>query len=279
MNELVKLLSPDHPLGAILFFILFVIIASILTRLFTRFMRHLLERGEDTVVDRMGALFGIQLGKLFIWLVAMMFYAHLVPSLDRLGTALLAGVSIVSIVIGMAAQSTLGNLISGISLLLYRPFNIGDRLQVNTPNGMEVGTVESVTLGYTVLCTFDNRRIVMANSVISTQVMVNLTSVDAKVVALVPISIGYEADIDKARAIILDLAGKHPATIEVVACPITNLGSSSIDFTLRVWCADSGAAFQIKTELLEQIKKRFDQEGIEIPYAYSNVIIRSVDAC
>lgn len=73
-------------------------------------------------------------------------YAHLIPALRNLGTALLAGASVISIVLGLAAQSTLGNLIAGFALLLYRPFRVGDRLQVSAPTGVETGTVESLAL-------------------------------------------------------------------------------------------------------------------------------------
>ena len=274
IHRVTDLLTPDNFVGATALFALFVVVGLVLTRLFGALMRRVLEQDEDSHIDRMSMLFASQFGKLFIWAVVFTFYAHLIPSLNRLGTALLAGVSIVSIVIGMAAQTTLGNLIAGVSLLLYRPFTIGDRLQVNTPTGLETGTVETVSLGYTVIRTYDNRRIVMSNSSISNQVMINLTSVDVRVMAVITVSISYGDDIDRARAIILEQAHQHPQSAEVVSCPVTNLGTSSVDFTLRIWCADSGVAYQLKTELLEQIKKRFDAEGIEIPFAYTNVVLK-----
>src|SRR5690625_6156333 len=110
-----------------------------------------------------------------VWLSGIAFFAHAVPQLRSLGTALLAGVSIASVVIGLAAQSTLSNFIAGISLLLYRPFRVQDRIQVNAPTGVETGVVEAVTLGYTVLRTLDRRRVVVPNALIANQVTVNLT--------------------------------------------------------------------------------------------------------
>jgi small conductance mechanosensitive channel len=100
----------------------------------------------------------------------------LVPALAGLGTAWLASVGIISVIIGLAAQNTLGNLIAGISLLLYRPFNVGDRLQVTAPTGLETGLVESLNLGYTLLKTDDNRRVVVPNSLMASQTNINLTS-------------------------------------------------------------------------------------------------------
>ena len=78
-------------------------------------------------VDRTGIQFVTQLSQALIYLGATVLYAHLVPVLPQLGTALLTGVSVASVVIGLAAQNTLGNVIAGFSLLLYRPFRIGDR--------------------------------------------------------------------------------------------------------------------------------------------------------
>jgi small-conductance mechanosensitive channel len=113
------------------------------------------------------------------------------------------------VIIGLAAQNTLSNLVAGISLLLYRPFKLGDRLQVIAPTGLETGTIESLTLGYTLLKTDDNRRVVVPNSIMASQTTINLTGNDPRVICSVPIGISYDSDIDKARAILLDLLRSH----------------------------------------------------------------------
>jgi hypothetical protein len=83
----------------------------------------------------------------------------------------------------LAAQNTLANLVAGISLLLYRPFNVGDRLQVMAPTGVETGQVESINLGYTVLMTDNKRRVVVPNSSMASQTHVNLTNSSAPAAA------------------------------------------------------------------------------------------------
>jgi small-conductance mechanosensitive channel len=90
---------------------------------------------------------------------------------------LLTGVSLMSVILGLAAQTTLGNLVSGISLVLYKPFRQGDRLQIQAPTGLEVGEVENISLGYTVLKTDDQRHIVIANSAMAQQTMIKLSPV------------------------------------------------------------------------------------------------------
>ena len=115
-----------------------------------------------------------QLLQAAVYVAAGILYAHLIPELRTLGTAMLAGASVASIVLGLAAQSTLGNLIAGLALLLYRPFRVGDRLQMNTPGGMVTAVVETLTLGYTFLRTPDGRRVVVPNSLMAGQVTVQL---------------------------------------------------------------------------------------------------------
>lgn len=271
-------LSQLHPgtwPGALALLVLFWIGGLILSWFLRRAIRLIIARDRDQRIDRMAASFLAKVTSVFVWIMVLMLYAHMIPALDKLGTALLASVSVASIVIGLAAQSTLANFVAGLSLIFYRPFRLGDRIQINAPTGLETGIVEDVTLGYTVLQTFDNRRVVVSNSMISNTVMVNLTAVHPRVMAIVPFSISYDADIDRARAIVLDLAKAHADIEEIVSCPVMLLGPSSVDLNLRVWCADPAIAAGVKYDLTEQIKKKFDAEGIEIPYAYQNIIVKS----
>lgn len=269
-----KFIDPSTVLGALFYAFVFLMIATLAARALRLTVLKVLERDTGRRIDRNVALFMTQLAQIVIYLLALSFYAHLIPELRALGTALLAGVSVVSVVIGLAAQNTLGNLIAGISLVLYRPFDEGDRLQITAPNGLETGIVESLTLGYTVLKTFDNRRVVVPNSAMASQVTINLTTKDPRVIAVVPIGISYDSDIDKAREMLITLARDHPGVDEIVNCPVTELGNSSVVLTLRVWCADSVAALHLQYDIFEQAKKRFDQEGIEIPFPYTNVVLK-----
>jgi small-conductance mechanosensitive channel len=266
--------QPGTPLGAIFFALLFLLGAFILARFVRLAIRQIVKRDTRQLIDPAVISFLTQLSQIIIYGVAFILYAHLVPTLRALGTALLTGVSVASVVIGLAAQNTLGNFIAGISLLLYRPFRIGDRVQITAPTGLEIGTIESLTLGYTVLQTPDNRRVVIPNSLMANQVTINHSAITPRQMAIVPIGIGYSADIDQARQILLELAGGHTLVEEVVNCPVTQLGNSSVVLTLRVWCANQGEAKQVEFDLYEQVKNRFVREGIEIPFPYTNVVLK-----
>ena len=215
----------------------------------------------------------VDIAEIFIYIFALTFYAHLIPELRSVGTALLTSVGVASVVVGLAAQNTLGNIVAGVSLVLYRPFEVDDQVQVAAPSGLETGVVESLTLGYTVLRTYDNRRVVVPNSLMATQVTVNLTSRDPKVMLRLPIGIGYGADIDRARSILLELAAGLGDVTSVLDCPVTELGSSAVTLTLRAWCPTAAAAKRAEFELYEQAKRRFDAAHIEIPFPYRNVIV------
>ncbi len=266
--------NPASTLGAVFYAVVFLAVAYLLGRLFKFAVTRAIQHDKRGLVDRMAAPFLAQLTRVAVYIVLLLIYVHLVPQLRSVGTALLAGVSVASIVIGLAAQNTLGNLIGGFALIVYRPFQVGDRLQIAAPTGVETGAVETLTLGYTVLVTGDNRRVVVPNAVMANAVTLNLSSVDPRTMVTVPLGISYSADIDTARAILMELGQAHPDVQEVASCLVTSLGDSSVQLALRVWCAHPGVSKKIECELYEQLKKRFDREGIEIPFPYRNVIIK-----
>lgn len=179
LAEKLSLFDPQSLVGALLIaailFVTGLVLAAFIRRLIGLVLRH--DSGER--IDQITLSFVSHLAVLMVWLVMATFYAHLVPALHRLGTALLAGVSLVSVVIGFAAQTTLSNLIAGISLVLYKPFRRGDRLQVMAPTAdqCEVGEVEDISLGYTTLRTDDGRKIVIANATMAQQTMIKLLPV------------------------------------------------------------------------------------------------------
>lgn len=172
-----RFFDPNQIAGALLLGGLFVVAGLFLSWLVRRLLREALRYDRSERIDQITLSFLSHLTVLAIWIVLATLYAHLVPALNRLGTALLAGVSLMSVIVGFAAQTTLGNLIAGISLVLYKPFRRGDRLQVSAPtkDEFEVGEVEDISLGYTVLRTDDGRHVVIANGTMAQQTMIKIT--------------------------------------------------------------------------------------------------------
>ena len=169
-------LNTDHLLGALVLGGVFFAVGLALSWGMRRLIEEALRFDKSERIDQITLTFLSRLAVLAMWVVLIMLYAHLVPALNRLGTALLTGVSLVSVIVGFAAQTTLGNLVAGISLVLYKPFRQGDRVQVATPtkDDFDVGTVVTISLGFTVLRTDDGREIIIANGTMAQQTMVKL---------------------------------------------------------------------------------------------------------
>jgi moderate conductance mechanosensitive channel len=138
----------------------------------------LVKRAEHRIERRLSDVTGLRFASAFVhvvvYLIAFVLYAHIVPELRSLGTALLAGVSLVSIIVGLAAQNTLSNLIAGFSLVLYRPLRVGDHVQLNTPKGVVSARVEDISLGYTMLRDVDGNEVIVPNSVMVSNVVIRL---------------------------------------------------------------------------------------------------------
>ena len=268
------LADPSTLQGAFLFAVIFVFLAWFVGRMLRMAVQRILAHDKHDHLDLMAVKFLAKLTRYAVYVFAFAAYAHFIPALSGLGAASLTSIGMISLILGFAAQNTLGNLIAGISLLLYRPFKLGDRLQVIAPTGLETGTVEGLTLGYTLLKTDDNRRVVVPNSVMASQTNINLTANDPRVICSVLIGISYDSDIDKARAILLDLAGKHPKAKQVCGCPLTQLGASGVVLSLDAWCADALAAITFRCDVLEQAAKRFAVEGIRISTPQTMMVLK-----
>ncbi len=217
----------------------------------------------------------------FIITLTVIFY--LIPGLDKIGKTLLASAGIMAAAIGFASQQAFSNIISGIFLVMFKPFRVGDFIRIDEQH---YGTVEDITLRHTVIRNIENRRVIIPNSVISSQTITNSNIMDPKVCSLIEIGISYDSDIDKAIALIQDEAVRHPYCIDnrteeqklagdpQVIVRVMSLADFSVNLRAYTWAQNNSEAFILKTDLLKLIKQRFDKDGIEIPFPYRNVIIK-----
>jgi small-conductance mechanosensitive channel len=167
------ILNPNTMIGAVFYALVVFVISLILSILMRKFVHGLFRSREKIALNGTAATFVTQLLQVSIYIAASIIYFQLIPALRALGTAILATAGVASIVIGLAAQNTLGNLVSGLSLLLYRPFRLGDKIKVYASAGDETGVVEGITLGYTILRMPDEEKIIVPNSVLASTVIVN----------------------------------------------------------------------------------------------------------
>lgn len=248
-RSLSELLSPASLLGAVIYLLIFVTIASLLTRTLRAAVHAAIQRRGH--LDRTTISFVQQLGTAAVWVVALILYAHLIPVLRAMGTALLASAGIASVVIGLAAQATLGNLIAGVAMTIYRPFALGDVLQVTAPTGTEVGTVEMISLGYTRLRATDGRLVVLPNSLAASQVTLNLSrTFQVTWPFKVEVRLSRDADLDAARAQATQVACALLGADHVDGCFVIGVGRSRARLELRCRAPDAGGRDGLRSQLL-----------------------------
>jgi small-conductance mechanosensitive channel len=179
-------------------------------------------------------------------------------------TPLLGAAGVVGVALGFASQTSVSNIISGIFLIAERPFEVNDIIQV----GDITGSVLSIDLLSIKLRTLDNRFVRIPNESIIKSQVINVTRFPIRRVD-VPVSVAYKENLKRVRAVLLDVAFKNPICLQEPEPLIilNGFGSSSIDFTLAVWVPRS-QFLELKNRIQEEIKERFDQEGIEMPFPH-----------
>ena len=220
----------------------------------------------------------------FIFILASIFILLLIPGFKTFSVSLLAGAGIAAIVIGFAAQKTLANIVSGISIAIYTPFRIGDRIKI----GEEFGDVEDLTLRHTVLKTWDNRRIIIPNSIISEREIINYSIKEERLLWTINMGISYDSNMDKAKKIMMDLANKHPDVYipeekndegvlekKEPVVRVTECGDFAVNLRLYFWVEKPSKAWITGFDLIEDIKKEFDKQGIEIPFPYRTLVYKT----
>lgn len=260
-RDLLSLLRPDTFLGAAIYLVLFVLAALLLARALRATVHVELTRQGH--IDRTTISFAQQIGTAAIWVMVLILYAHLIPELRAMGTALLAGASVASVVIGLAAQSTLGNLIAGVSITLYRPFRLGDTLLVTAPTGTEVGTVELISLGYTTLRTADGRLVVLPNSLAASQVTINFREARTTAPVVVAIRIGRQADADAARTLALRIGREVGGEGAAPGCFVTRIEAGTAVLELRVRPSQGADRDALRSQLLTALARAFAQAGLD----------------
>ncbi len=182
-------------------------------------------------------------------------------------TSFIAVLGAAGLAIGLALQGTLSNVAAGVMLLLFRPFKVGDYIE----GGGLAGTVKSISLFVTELATPDNVQIIVPNAQLWGSAIKNYSFHPTRRLDIA-IGIAYEDDVEKALVAIVDESKKDSRVMADPApmAAVTDLGDSSVNFTVRVWC-NAADFWGLKFDLTKNLKKRMDAEGITIPYPQRTV--------
>ncbi len=186
-------------------------------------------------------------------------------------TSMITVLGSAAVAIGLALQGSLSNIASGIMIVCFRTFAVGDYIEC----GGFGGTVVQIGLFSTTLTTPDNVKVVMPNSQLTGSTVKDYSSEETRRVD-VTFSVAYDTDIDKVKTILLKVAGVTEGVMEDPAPVVymTNHGQSAVEFQLRVWCANANY-WSVKFDLLENVKRTFDAANIEIPFPQLDVNVKN----
>ncbi len=252
--------------------LLTIIIQKLVKRAFDKFMAS---SYKDKIDDQTNLRFLYYTLVGLIYITGISFAIWNVPFMRHIANSMLAGAGILAIVIGFASQQALGNIISGLFIVMFKPYKINDRISIRDSLR---GVVEDINLRHTVIRNFENQRIIIPNSVISNEVLINSNFADDKMCKFIDIGISYGSDIDLARKIIAEEVEKHPLNIDVrkpediengtprVTIRVMALADSSVNLRAWAWAPTPPDGFAMECDIRESVKKRFDKEGIVIPF-------------
>jgi small-conductance mechanosensitive channel len=206
------------------------------------------------------------------------------PSLRGVAQTALGGAGILAVVVAISSQEALANVVGGLFIISFKPFKVGDVIEIGDAM---VGTVADITLRHTVIRNFENKMIVIPNSIINKEKLINATMGELKCCERIEIGISYSSDIDLAKKIMQEECENHPLILDnrtiqekeqgapIVKTAVTGLGDFAVTVRAWAWVRNFSDIYQLRWDIYESVKKRFDQEGIEIPFPYRNVVLKN----
>jgi small conductance mechanosensitive channel len=243
----------------------FKILAAILAGVVKR-ATHRVKQGSDLMRQ-----FFVNMTRRLIFIIGI------VIAVSQLGVdvgPLLAAIGAAGFIIGFALQGTLSNFAAGIMILMYQPFDVGDAVEVAGVSG----AVEKMTLVSTTIKSWDNKQIVVPNNSIWGDVITNITGNAIRRVDMV-FGIGYDDDIEKAQSVLESIIADHEKVLKdpEPTIKLHELGDSSVNFVVRPW-ARKEDYWGLYWDITKEVKRRFDKEGISIPFPQRDVHIYQENA-
>jgi small conductance mechanosensitive channel len=274
-------ISPLQKMETI-FFILGILIITVLSAwMFRRFYSRFIQKATAIMHnDPTSYKFLLHAGTAIIYLVGISWAIYETHALRTVAKSLLAGAGVLALAVGLASQQALANIVSGIFIIMFKPFRVNQRIKVrDTLHGI----VEDITLRHVVIRDFENRRIIIPNTLISQEIVINADIEDIKICKWIEINIALDADIDKAKQIMASEVEKHKFFIDnrneemlekgvpLVPVRVLLIGDFFIKLRAWAWANNSAEAFEMHTDLLESIIKAFNQAGVRIPTPYQRI--------
>jgi small conductance mechanosensitive channel len=250
-----------------------IAIAFLLSRVNKWIMDPFIKKSEDYIkIDRTWYRFFRNALNAVIIITAIILVIHTIPALKSVSMTLFAGAGIFAAAIAFASQQALSNIISGVFVVISKPFRVGDTVTIGAPGKQYFGTVEDITLRHTVIKDLENARIIIPNSIINMETLVNHQITDKRCRKRLEFKVSPKTDIKKAFAIIQEEIYAHPnfQRDENVQSP-ADVDVQVIDYMERfvvvrayAWTADIDKGFELEFDVNRDVMIRFNKEGIDI---------------
>jgi small conductance mechanosensitive channel len=270
--------------------VIFIISVIIVTFIVSRILRFLVGRffraaARKLKVDPTRYNFFKNAVDFILFFVAVVVIFRSIPALHTAGTTLLTGAGVLAAIVGFASQAAFSNIISGFFLVIFKPFSVGDRVRIGQ---LYTGDVEDINLRHTTIKDFENRRVIIPNSVISNETIINSTITDEKTCMFVEVAISLSSNIDQAIKIIQEEAGRHRYYIDnrtdtekargehPVMVRVMTFLDSGIHLRASVWAKDPTDGFDLKCDLNKSIKERFDAAGITMANLHHLLVMKNL---
>jgi len=290
MEDLLELfkLTQSQAVNYFIFALVVLFVAFIILKVLRAILnRYIKKSSHDLQVDPTQYKFLNNALGFIIYLAALAAIFMVIPPLKTIGVTLFASAGIFAAIIGFASQAAFSNIVSGIFVVIFKPFRVGDIVKISN---LYSGIVEDITLRHTVIRDFENKRLIIPNAVISSETIHNYNIIDDKVRNHIFYGISYDSNVDLAMKIIREEAMAHKYFIDnrsqeeledgepAVVIRLLEFGESSINLRAQVWSKDPILGFELKCDINKSIKERFDKEGIEIPFPHRTIVYKEKKA-
>ena len=284
-----ELFGYEYPLDSFLQIAVYIVFVIFITWIFSRIVRFFLVKyinrkssNEQYSITRLKFIRNSV--KFFLGIVAFLIIVFTVPKFESKATLIFSGAGILAAIIGFAAQAAFSNLIAGAFIVLFKPFRVGDFIKLDDSR---LGIVDDITLRHTVINTFENKRLIIPNSLISTESIFNHTINDLYVQSFNNIMVGLHADIDKVKQIITEEALKLTYIIDnrtpediadnapQIKIRVKDINENGIYLRAFIWVSNPYEEFKVKSDLLEAVHKRFLKENIDLPVPMRRIVSES----
>lgn len=269
--------------NAWIYIVIKVILIVVLTIFIAKIVNHCYKKKNKNTKQLLFKKFVHNIIMAIIYVVGFSIALSTIPQLSTLSSTILAGSGILALALSLSAQESLNNIISGLFITLFKPFEVGDR--VTLVNEGITGNIEDITLRHTIIRTFTNTRIVIPNSVINKDVIENSDIINKTASSFMDVDVAYNSDIEKAMQIIENVISSHPAWVDTrtedqkrtdpkVRVFVREFKDSGISLRANVWTKSVNENFLACSEIRLEILKQFREKGIEIPYKKLDLYIK-----